>query len=140
MRFFLYLVFFAMLLIASVLDIRSRRCPNILACCLCICALAVAYFGGGIKGCLSGLIGAFFTCALLVTFEALWRKRRGAAGIGMGDVKVLFALMTIDPFTGILSFALGLLALAMIGVALHRQTLPALPFISAAFCIVRYLL
>ena len=136
----LYLFFYTMLVIASVIDVRSRRCPNFLTGALAVCAIAIAFLDDGLRVCLYRLIEASFVCALLVAFEIFWRKHRGTVGIGMGDIKVLFALIMVGPFAGILSFGFGLLGLALVGFIMGSRTLPALPFISVAFCIVRLLI
>ncbi len=137
----LYLFFYTMLAVASVIDVRSRRCPNPLAGGLAVCAIAIAYLDGGLEVCLHRFVEAAFVCALLVAFEILWRRHRGSIGIGMGDIKVLFALMmVVGPLEGVLSFGLGLFGLALIGFMAGSRALPALPFIAVAFCIVHYLI
>ena len=50
--------------------------------------------------------------------------------MGMGDIKALVPLMVVNPSCALIAFAVGLLALALAGLLLHRRALPFLPFLT----------
>ena len=68
--------------------------------------------------------------------ESLWRRLRHAPGIGMGVVKGLFALCTLDPLGGIVAFAVALLVLALSCLFTKSRSLPLLPFLVPIFAII----
>ena len=68
--------------------------------------------------------------------ESLWRCVRHTPGLGMGDVKALFALCTLDPLGGIVAFAVALLALASSCLFTKSRSLPLLPFLVPIFAII----
>mgnify|MGYP000508995257 CR=1 FL=1 len=72
----------------------------------------------------------------LVLTESLWRRVRHAPGIGMGDVKALFALCTFDPLGGVVAFAVALLTLAVACLIAKSRSLPLLPFLVPIFAII----
>ena len=72
----------------------------------------------------------------LVLTESLWRRVRHAPGIGMGDVKALFALCTFDPLGGVVAFAVALLTLAVACLFTKSRSLPLLPFLVPIFAII----
>lgn len=186
-----FVLFNALLIIAGIIDARSRRFPNALAAVMAVVALLAAAFaayrgalldvgsmtagtgfsgtgglgsGAGLSGVgsmgagaeLSGIdasvaatdralllvtlkhlagpvVAALATCAALVGFELLWRRVRGTAGLGMGDVKLLFCLMLVSPARGLFSFAAGLVLLAACCLMLRKRDLPLIPFIAAVW-------
>ena len=73
-----------------------------------------------------------FAGAVVMLVELTWRRIKGAPGIGGGDIKLLLACMARDPFWGLASFSVGLIALAGAGCALSRRSLPLIPFFTAA--------
>lgn len=116
--------------LAAVIDAREHRFPNMLAI---LFALSCALFSvslGGVGGLAISAFQAAACCLPLVGFETVWRRRHdGASGLGMGDVKYLFASMLVSPFGAMCAFALGLIALAGTGLLCGRRTLPLLPFV-----------
>lgn len=139
----------ALLFAAAVIDARSRRFPNLLAAaCVAAAALTAAYpaflravnpfsWGVGLAASGSGPLGAVLANAViaalatvaLLAFELAWRRFRGASGLGMGDVKLLFALMLADPISGAISFVAGLALLGIGCVVARRASLPLIPFV-----------
>lgn len=121
-----------LLVAAACIDARERRVPNELALALCAAGLfSCAVCSQGLL--LWHVLAATVFCGALAAFELLWRRHRGAPGIGMGDVKVLFALMLASPLRGAGSFALGLVLLAAACAVARRRSLPLVPFIAAAW-------
>lgn len=139
----------AALIAAAVIDARSRRFPNALAAlALVLGALAAVWpvlaalpAGAGAPPAgelaaalaarlLSHAVPASLAAGALTALEVGWRARRGSAGLGMGDVKLLAALMLADPLTGLTSFAAALALLALACVLARRPSLPLIPFIA----------
>mgnify|MGYP003373903816 CR=1 FL=1 len=117
-------------------DARTRTFPN--GCAAALAAVCAAWCVAGLGG--AGMLGlnavlALAVAAALVLFERAWRRRRGEAGLGMGDVKFLAALMLCDPARALAAFAAGLLGLAAAGLALRRTSLPLLPFAVGAYAV-----
>lgn len=129
------LCFFALVVAAIVFDARERRVPNGLVLAMLACGAVLAWCGNAawVRGFVFG--AALAVCAALVAAEMLWRRWRGSAGLGMGDIKVLFCMMLVHPIVALASFAVGLLALAVAAVAMRRQSLPLMPFFGTAFLI-----
>jgi prepilin peptidase CpaA len=99
-------------LVASVVDLRSRRIPNALTFGATVVGLVVAAATGGLSGIGTGLAG--WTVAM-----ALWLPIYALGGMGAGDVKLMAAIgMWIGP-AGALHAALyaaiagGVLALTL---------------------------
>lgn len=139
-RGLLFLAQWCILVWAACVDARDRVFPNGLALALAaVCALFCAVTRSPSTLLLHALEAAAF-CGLLVVFEMAWRRRKGASGIGMGDIKCLFALMLVSPLEGVLSFAGALALLAVAGAALGRGSLPLLPFLVAAYAVASLLL
>ncbi|WP_019238478.1 MULTISPECIES: prepilin peptidase [Enorma] len=134
------IVFLALVAASMVIDARERRVPNALVLALIACALVVAVMGRTWAQ-LAWVVGsAAAVCGALVGFEVLWRRLRGSAGIGMGDIKVLFCMMLVDPAAALAAFATGLLVLALVAVALRRGSLPLMPFFGGAFLVLALIL
>lgn len=123
----------AILIAASVIDMRERRLPNGLAAVLAVACAVSTLAGAGVRVLALRALAAAAIVAVLAAFEVVWRRARGEVGIGMGDVKFVAALALFDPLRALLSFAAGLAALAGFGIIARRASLPALPFISAAW-------
>lgn len=124
--------FLALFVAAAVIDARSRRFPNALAAVMAVFAAACATAVPG-RVPAWGVLGANVAVAVagtgaLLAFELLWRRVRGSAGIGMGDVKLLLCLLLADPARGAVTFAGGLLLLAAGCLVLRRRDLPLIPF------------
>lgn len=129
------LFFFVLVAAAIAFDARERRVPNGLVLAMLACGAAIAWCRNDAvaRGVVFG--AALTVCVALVAAEVLWRKWRGHAGLGMGDIKVLFCMMLVHPVVAVSSFALGLFALAVAAVAMRRQSLPLMPFFGVAFLI-----
>ncbi len=119
--------------IGAVVDVRTRSLPNGLA--FVLAAFSFAYAGrlGGASMLMERIGTALLVSVFLVCFELLWRRSHGAAGLGMGDVKALFSLLVLDPGLALLSFSVGLLALAVAASFRGVLSLPFLPFLFGAF-------
>ncbi|WP_179184922.1 prepilin peptidase [Collinsella vaginalis] len=133
---------------AAWVDARERRLPNGLAAAAVVTGAMVAVWpavmaalGGGSGADLlpnalgllaSHAVPALLTAAALVALEVGWRRLRGSAGLGMGDVKLLFALMLADPLRGLTAFCVALLLLAAACLVTRRASLPLIPFIALA--------
>lgn len=123
-------------LLAAGIDIRVRRLPNALAATFATTAACGALCSGGPSALARNAACAVLACAALIAFELLWRRGHGgAAGIGMGDVKFLFGAMLLGPLWALLSFALGMVALAIAGLIGRVRAFPALPFIVGAMAV-----
>lgn len=126
-------LFFVLLFIAALVDARFRICPNGLSAALAVVAVAYAGQVLGLAVACRRVLITVLICVALVAFELVWRRVLGRAGIGMGDVKVLFALMVVNPQLAILSFCIGLIALAVYCAVRRQGAAPLLPFISGCF-------
>lgn len=122
----------ALLVAASVVDIRERILPGSLAYSIALCSLLSAYMAEGIRGTACNLFWGGLACAAVMLVELAWRRVRDAPGIGGGDIKLLVACMARDPQWALASFCAGLIALAMAGCALSRRSLPFIPFFTLA--------
>lgn len=125
----------ALLSAAAVVDARERRLPNALALALAAAAAVCALGMGGPARLLIHAGAAVALVALLACVELIWRRRRGRAGQGMGDIKLVGALALADPRAALGSYALGLAALAVCCLAARRASLPLIPFIAPIFAI-----
>lgn len=133
------LVFIAVLIVAALIDARERRLSNALALALGVLGAVCAGVAGGAHRLAADFLAAVIICSLLVVFEIVWRRRRGAAGQGMGDIKALGALALVDPASAVVAYAAALILLAVACVALKRPSLPLLPFIAVTFVLCRAL-
>ncbi|MDY2777007.1 MAG: prepilin peptidase [Collinsella sp.] len=123
-------VFSILLVIAALIDARTRRFPNALAVATALTAVALVSLAMGCAAIPSRIMVALATCFSLVAFELLWRHLHdGAMGMGFGDLKALFPLLLVEPFAAIISLAVGLALLAICCIALRRPSLPLLPFV-----------
>lgn len=129
------LCFFALVVAAIAYDGRERRVPNGLVLAMLACGAAIAWCRNDAvaRGVVFG--AALTVCAALVAAEVLWRRWRGDAGLGMGDIKVLFCMMLVHPVVAVAAFAAGLLALAVTAAVMRRPSLPLMPFFGSAFLI-----
>lgn len=129
------LLFFALVAAAIAFDVRERRVPNGLVLAMLACGAVVAWcrYDAAARGFV--FVATFAVCAALVATEVLWRRWRGDAGLGMGDIKALFCMMLVHPVVAVASFAVGLLALAVTAAVMRRPSLPLMPFFGSAFLI-----
>ena len=131
----LFIVYCLALGVAAVIDARERRVPNALALAMACLGFvyALCFRGSDARAATFSVVAAFAVCGVLVAIELFWRRWRGCAGIGMGDVKVLFSALLMSGFAALVAFAVGLLALAVCAVARHKTSLPLMPFFCASF-------
>ena len=131
-----YIPFWICIFAGAVIDARERRYPNALAGACAVAALAGVWFDKGVNTALDHASLAVIVYLALVLTESLWRRLRQTPGIGMGDVKALFALCTLDPMGGIVAFAVALLVLAISCLLTKSRSLPLLPFLVPIFAII----
>ena len=131
-----YIPFWICAFAGAVIDLREQRFPNALAGACAVAAFAGVWLDKGVNTALDHAGPAVIVYLALVLTESLWRRVRHAPGIGMGDVKALFALCTLDPVGGIVAFAVALLALAAACLIAKSRSLPLLPFLMPIFAII----
>ena len=131
-----YIPFWICIFAGAAIDARERRFPNELAGACAVAAFAGVWLDKGVNTALDHAGPAVIVYLALVLTESLWRRVRHAPGLGMGDVKALFALCTLDPLGGIVAFAVALLALASSCVFTKSRSLPLLPFLVPIFAII----
>lgn len=131
-----YIPFWICIFAGVAIDARERRFPNGLAGACAVAALAGVWFDLGLNTALDHAGLAVIVYLVLVLTESLWRRLRHAPGIGMGDVKALFALCTFDPLGGVVAFAVALLTLAVACLIAKSRSLPLLPFLVPVFAII----
>lgn len=131
-----YIPFWTCIFAGVAIDARERRFPNGLAGACAVAALAGVWLDLGLNTALDHAGLAVIVYLGLVLTESLWRRVRHAPGIGMGDVKALFALCTFDPLGGVVAFAVALLTLAVACLIAKSRSLPLLPFLVPIFAII----
>lgn len=131
-----YIPFWICIFAGVAIDARERRFPNGLAGACAVAALAGVWLDLGLNTALDYAGLAVIVYLGLVLTESLWRRVRHAPGIGMGDVKALFALCTFDPLGGVVAFAVALLTLAVACLIAKSRSLPLLPFLVPIFAII----
>ena len=132
----IYIPFWICIFAGVAIDARERRFPNGLAGACAVAALAGVWLDLGLNTALDHAGLAVIVYLGLVLTESLWRRVRHAPGIGMGDVKALFALCTFDPLGGVVAFAVALLTLAVACIIAKSRSLPLLPFLVPIFAII----
>ena len=132
----IYIPFWICIFAGVAIDARERRFPNGLAGACAVPALAGVWLDLGLNTALDHAGLAVIVYLGLVLTESLWRRVRHAPGIGMGDVKALFALCTFDPLGGVVAFAVALLTLAVACLIAKSRSLPLLPFLVPIFAII----
>ena len=131
-----YIPFWICIFAGAAIDARERRFPNALAGACAVAALAGVWLDKGVNTALDHAGLAVIVYLALVLTESLWRRFRQTSGIGMGDVKALFALCTFDPMGGIVTFTAALLGLAIACLITKSRSLPLLPFLVPIFAII----
>lgn len=132
----IYIPFWICIFAGVAIDARERRFPNGLAGACAVAALAGVWLDLGLNTALDHAGLAVIVYLGFVLTESLWRRVRHAPGIGMGDVKALFALCTFDPLGGVVAFAVALLTLAVACLIAKSRSLPLLPFLVPIFAII----
>lgn len=126
---FIRAVVAALMLVSAVEDIRERRFPPVLFAGLAIACACACLSEGGMSRLVLHIILALLVCGVLVAFELAWRRTHsGVPGLGMGDIKFLFAFMLWRPNLALSGFILGLLSLAAYGAIRRERSFPLLPF------------
>lgn len=131
-----YIPFWLCAIAGACIDACERRFPNALAGACAIAAFAGVWLDLDMDTALDHAGLAAIVYLALVLTESFWRRVRHAPGIGMGDVKALFALCTLDPLGGIVAFVVALLALALSCLFTKSRSLPLLPFLVPIFAII----
>lgn len=131
-----YIPFWICIFAGAWIDAREQRFPNELAGACAVAAFAGVCLDRGVSTALDHAGLAVIVYLGLVLTESLWRRVRHAPGIGMGDVKALFALCTFDPLGGVVAFAVALLTLAVACLIAKSRSLPLLPFLVPIFAII----
>lgn len=131
-----YIPFWLCIFAGAAIDARERRFPNELAAACAVPALVGVWLDRGVNTALDHAGLAVIVYLALVLTESLWRRLRQTQGIGMGDVKALFALCTLDPMGGIVAFVAALLLLALSCLITKSRSLPLLPFLVPIFAII----
>ncbi|MDM8300568.1 prepilin peptidase [Collinsella tanakaei] len=121
--------YIAVLSIAAVVDARTRTFPNRLAGLLLLVSAAYSLCGRSLATTVRDVAIAFAVCSVLVVIEVAWRRAVGRAGLGMGDIKFLFASAWCGFSVAVLSFAAGLIALGACALVFRRASWPLLPFV-----------
>ena len=130
----IYIPFWICIFAGVAIDARERRFPNGLAGACAVAALAGVWLDLGLNTALDHAGLAVIVYLGLVLTESLWRRVRHAPGIGMGDVKALFALCTFDPLGGVVAFC-GCAPDPCRRLPHRKIALPAIaPVFSADFC------
>lgn len=120
---------------AAVIDARTRTYPNALALLTFMTCALYAGSSLGTEVLVAHAVITLIAVLALLGFELGWRAVRRAPGIGMGDLKLLFAVGLISPAAAIGSLAIGLLLLAVCGIATDKPSLPLLPFMVPAYLV-----
>lgn len=131
-----YIPFWICAFAGVAIDARERLFPNALAAACAMAAFVGVWLDLGMNTALDHAGLAVIVYLALVLTESLWRRVRHTPGIGMGDVKALFALCTLDPMGGIVAFAIALLVLALSCLFTKSRSLPLLPFLVPIFAII----
>ena len=132
----IYIPFWICIFAGAWIDAHERRFPNELAGACAVAAFAGVCLDRGVSTALDHAGLAVIVYLGLVLTESLWRRVRHAPGVGMGDVKALFALCTFDPLGGVVAFAVALLTLAVACLFTKSRSLPLLPFLVPIFAII----
>jgi leader peptidase (prepilin peptidase)/N-methyltransferase len=125
------------LLAASIVDIKTHRLPNFLTLCVASCGVVLASLKGP-DALWVGLASAVLTFVLLEALRRGFLHWRGAAGLGLGDVKLVAALALwlgpATPWAIVLAAFGGLAAVALRPLANNRLAFG--PFLASAAWIV----
>ena len=130
-----HVILLALLAAAAVTDVRERRLPNPLAAASALAAAACSLASCGPARLAGNALLALAVLVALAGFELAWRRVRGSAGQGMGDVKAVSALALASPLGALAAYALALAALAAACAVRRERALPLMPFLGAAFAI-----
>lgn len=130
-----FAAYWVLLVAGAVYDARERRFPNVLA--LACAASACCVIGSlDLRILAARALYALALCIALLSFEVLWRRFKGTAGLGLGDIKAFFSLAVFDPFVALISLCAALMLLAVAGLVFHKPSLPLLPFLVPVFVII----
>ena len=128
-------VVWILLVVAAVIDARWRRFPNWLAAACAVVAFTEVWLECGARAAMVRLLAAVAVCGAILVLELFWRRLRHTAGLGLGDIKALFALVLYRPFQAVAAFAAALVLLAVACLVANRRSLPLLPFLVPVFVI-----
>jgi leader peptidase (prepilin peptidase)/N-methyltransferase len=104
------------LLAASVIDLSIRILPDLMVAVVAVCATVLAAMAGR-DAWVEGAIAGVATLLVLGGFSLIYERRRGAVGLGLGDVKLFAALAlwlgAATPWMVLSSMVMGLLVAAV---------------------------
>ena len=136
LRLIFFFIYLCLATAAAVYDARTNRCPNDLAFALALSASALVGFSISERAFVHRLIFAAVLLLLLVIFELLWRRARGGAGFGMGDIKVFFSMLLIHPLCAFTALGIACVFLCLFCLVRSRTHAPFLPFLVPSFVLV----
>lgn len=128
-------LYFVLLLVSAAFDARLRICPNWLSAMLTFCAVAYVLTNGGGNILCRRLFVALLLCLFLLLVELFWRHFFGQTGLGIGDIKVLFSLVLVQPLVAVVALCVSLLLLALFCLLSHRHNAPLLPFLFLSYAV-----
>ncbi len=132
----LFLVlYFVLLFVSAAFDARLRICPNWLSISLAVCAIVFVSFDCGGNIFCRRLLAALLLCLLLLLVELFWRHFFGQTGLGIGDIKVLFSLVLVQPLVAVVALCVSLLSLALFCLLFRRHNAPLLPFLFLSYAV-----
>lgn len=135
LRFALDVAFSASMMLAVVIDARTRRFPNRLAAAMAAEALALIFFLYPSSRILVHVLSSAFIFVVLYSFESVWRHVFKRQGMGLGDAKAVAILALVSPAAAIAAFCLSMVFLAIICAVRKLPSLPLLPLLLPAFSI-----
>lgn len=132
-RLVFFIIYLCLAAAAAVCDARTNRCPNGLAISLALSSSALLGFSISERAFVHRLVLAVVLLLLLAAFELLWRRARGNAGFGMGDIKVFFSMLLIHPLCAFAALGIACLFLCLFCWVRSRTHAPFLPFLVPSF-------
>lgn len=126
-------VYMCLSVAAAVLDARTNRCPNGLAFAMALSAALILGFTISERAFLHRLAVVALLVLLLVAIELFWRRTKGSAGFGMGDIKTFISMLLIDPLCAFASLGVACLLFCVYCGARSRSHAPFLPFLVPSF-------
>lgn len=127
------LAFATSMVLAVVIDARSRRFPNVLAAFMAFDAVILTGSLYPNARFLVHLLLSAAVFALLFVFELAWRRVHKREGMGMGDAKAISILVLISPIAAFVAFCISMVLLALVCALRRADSLPLLPLLMPAF-------
>lgn len=133
LRLGLFVIYLCLAAAAAVCDARTTRCPNGLALALALTSAAIVGFSISERAFVHRLVFVVVFLLLLVALELLWRHAKGGSGFGMGDIKVFFSMLLIQPLCAFAALAVACLLLCLFCCVRSCRHAPFLPFLVPSF-------